>query len=230
MGAILHKLGRLSERADPTGSSPAQTRATNLVEKTLKAIHLWPKALVGRELFYELRSPPPEFRGLRDLTARRGSSEEAAAICAVDAADPKLVAGRFAQGDLGVLGRARFDASSLTYGSIEGRRRSLRTSPTIRVGTSRPGRIGAMTRSASRKLDRAASSSRRFSLGYVRCFSNTAPRWSAVASSRQISGVHRLARTHGVSQTRDAFCFFSGGASRVCTGMERPVPAGCITV
>jgi len=103
MGPILHKLGRLrSELA--RRDLPLPDRATNLAEKTLKVMHLWPKVLVGRELFYELRSPPPELRGLRDLTARRGSSEEAAAICAVDAADPKLVAGRFARGDLVFLG------------------------------------------------------------------------------------------------------------------------------
>ena len=103
MGSILHKLGRLrSELA--RRDLPLPDRATNLAEKTLKVMHLWPKVLVGRELFYELRSPPPEFRGLRDLTTRRGRPEEAAAICAVDAADPKLVAGRFAQGDLVFVG------------------------------------------------------------------------------------------------------------------------------
>jgi hypothetical protein len=79
-------------------------QAINVVEMSLKAMHLWPKVLVGREVFYELRSPPPEFRGLRDLTTRRGTPEEADAICAVDTTDPKLVAGRFAQGDLVFLG------------------------------------------------------------------------------------------------------------------------------
>jgi len=103
MGPILHKLRRL--RSELTRRDlPFPDRATNLVETTLKAMHLWPNVLVGRELFYELRSPPPELRGLGDLTARRGSAEEAAAICAVDAADPKLIAGRFAQGDLVFLG------------------------------------------------------------------------------------------------------------------------------
>jgi hypothetical protein len=103
MGPLLHKLRRLGSEI-ARRDLPLPDQATNVVEKTLKAMHLWPNVLVGRELFYELRSPPPEFRGLRDLTARPGSSEEAAAICAVDAADPKLVAGRFAQGDLVFLG------------------------------------------------------------------------------------------------------------------------------
>jgi len=103
MGPLLHKLGRLRNEL-VRRDLPLPDKATNLMEKTLKAMHLWPKVLVGRELFYELRSPPPEFRGLRDLTARRGSAEEAAAISAVGAADPKLVAGRFAQGDLVFLG------------------------------------------------------------------------------------------------------------------------------
>ena len=103
MGVIRHKLGRLRNELTRR-DLPLPDRATNVVEMTLKAMRLWPKVLVGREVFYELRSPPPEFRGLRDLTARRGSSEEAAAICAVDAADPKLVAGRFAKGDLVFLG------------------------------------------------------------------------------------------------------------------------------
>src|SRR5688572_28707586 len=59
MGQILHKLGRLrSELA--RRDLPLPDRATNVVEMTLKAVHLWPKVLVGRELFYELRSPPPE--------------------------------------------------------------------------------------------------------------------------------------------------------------------------
>jgi hypothetical protein len=103
MARILHKLGRL--RTELTRRDlPLPDQATNIVETTLKTMHLWPKVLVGRELFYELRTPPPEFRGLRDLTARRGSAEDAAAICAVDAADPKLVASRFAQGDLVFLG------------------------------------------------------------------------------------------------------------------------------
>jgi hypothetical protein len=71
---------------------------------SLKAMHVWPRVLVGRELFYELRFPPPEFRGLGDLTVRRGTPADADAICAVDAIDPKLVAARFAQGDLVFLG------------------------------------------------------------------------------------------------------------------------------
>ena len=103
MGPILHKLARLrSELA--RRDLPFPDQAINVVEMSLKAMHLWPKVLVGREVFYELRCPPPEFRGLRDLTARRGTPADADAICAVDATDPALVAGRFAQGDLVFLG------------------------------------------------------------------------------------------------------------------------------
>jgi RimJ/RimL family protein N-acetyltransferase len=78
------------------------TRALRVAELCLIAARMTPALAVVHERFFELTTPPPQFRGLRDLAVRVAGPADAAAL-AVDT--PRvLVDQRFARGDLAYLG------------------------------------------------------------------------------------------------------------------------------
>jgi hypothetical protein len=80
------------------------TRALHIAGLSLRAAGLWPALSVNHERFYELTSAPKQFRGLRDLRFRLGSSDDAVALAALDDTPPSRVAERFARGNLVYIG------------------------------------------------------------------------------------------------------------------------------
>lgn len=79
-------------------------RALHVADLSLWAARLSPAIAVGHERFYELTSAPKQFRGLRDLRVRLAGPGDAAALTALDATPPRLVAERFARGNLAYIG------------------------------------------------------------------------------------------------------------------------------
>lgn len=100
---VRHKLDRLRDELrrsdlDRTG------RALHMAELSLIAARLWPAVSIGHDRFYELTTAPKLFRGLRDLRVRIAGPDDAAALAALDATPPRLIADRFARGDLAYVG------------------------------------------------------------------------------------------------------------------------------
>jgi RimJ/RimL family protein N-acetyltransferase len=96
------KLDRIREELERDGLDRT-TRALRVAELALIASRMAPAVAIIHERFYELTSPPPQFRGLRDLTVRLAGPSDAEALAAIDATRP-LVDERFARGDLVYVG------------------------------------------------------------------------------------------------------------------------------
>jgi acetyltransferase (GNAT) family protein len=79
-------------------------RALHVAGLSLTAVRLWPALAVAHERFYELNTPPKQFRGLRDLRIRLAVPDDAAALSALDGTDAGHFIDRLARGDLGYVG------------------------------------------------------------------------------------------------------------------------------
>jgi RimJ/RimL family protein N-acetyltransferase len=79
------------------------TRALRVAERTLVALRLSPTVAIVHERFYELMTPPPTFRGLRDLTVRLGGPADAAALAKLESS-PAQVQRRFERRDIVYIG------------------------------------------------------------------------------------------------------------------------------
>lgn len=99
---VRSKLDRLREELNRNGIDRT-TRALRVAELFLIAARVAPAIAVVHERFYELTSPPPQFRGLRDLTVRQAGPADAAALVALDATRAQ-VDKRLARGDLVYVG------------------------------------------------------------------------------------------------------------------------------
>lgn len=136
MGAVIvRKLARLRSEIGRTDLSP-RDRLVRISELALKTSSLWPWVSVGREVLYELKVPPPAFRGFRDLSVRRGTLDDVSALAAMlpdDPTDPALIRSRLAEGDTAFVGEldgrllahswfhsgpTPFDEDSPLYGSF----------------------------------------------------------------------------------------------------------------
>ena len=126
MSVIAHKLSRAWQELGRSELG-GRDKALHLAELTVTMAGLSPAVVVSRRRFYELRTPPPMFRGLRDLTVRLGAPVDTAALCAVHQCSPALVAERFARGDLvfvgeldrTILAHAWFHAGPAPFGEDE---------------------------------------------------------------------------------------------------------------
>jgi RimJ/RimL family protein N-acetyltransferase len=99
LGKKLHGLRDEFARNDVRFS----TKALRVAERALTTLRLSPAVAIVHEQFYELGTPPPLFRGLRDLTVRRGGPADAAALAELDASRTQ-VDRRFARHDIVYLG------------------------------------------------------------------------------------------------------------------------------
>ena len=99
---IRDKIDRLREELTRDGLDRT-TRALRVAELLLVAARIAPSIAVVHERFYELTSPPPQFRGLRDLRVRSAGPADAGAIAALDTTRAQ-VDKRFERGDLVYVG------------------------------------------------------------------------------------------------------------------------------
>lgn len=100
---VRHKMGRFREvwsRRDLDRVS----RAIHVADLSLVAAGISPVITIGQDRFYELTAVPKQFRGLRDLRVRLAGPDDTAALAALDATPPPLIAERFARGNLAYVG------------------------------------------------------------------------------------------------------------------------------
>lgn len=84
---------------------PPGERALRLADRLVRTAHLDPRFTVGRRLVFELTTPPPPFRGLRDLVVRRAGPADADALGTVDGTPFALVRERLDRGDHAWVGQ-----------------------------------------------------------------------------------------------------------------------------
>jgi RimJ/RimL family protein N-acetyltransferase len=100
--SVRNKLDRLREELNRDGLDRT-TRALRVAELVLVAARVAPAIAIVHERFYQLSSPPPQFRGLRDLTVRIAGPADAATLAELDTTRAQ-VDRRFARGDLVYVG------------------------------------------------------------------------------------------------------------------------------
>jgi hypothetical protein len=96
-----HDLAAELRRADRSRGD----KVVLLAQRLLWSARLSDQVKIGRIVFFELRTPPRVFRGLRDLLVRQANRGDIAAICAVDGAPEDLVRQRLDRGDLCFVGQ-----------------------------------------------------------------------------------------------------------------------------
>lgn len=104
LGAIYGRARRLAQDLRRPDRSTSD-KAVLLGQRVLWGAGLSERIRIGRIVFFELRTPPRVFRGMRDLLVRQASRADIAAICAVDGAPEDLVRQRLDRGDLCYVGQ-----------------------------------------------------------------------------------------------------------------------------